>query len=212
MRSNFNPRPHTGATVQRPSCVQRVSNFNPRPHTGATTFYVQDVKRALISIHAPIRGRLYPSFKVSCGIRFQSTPPYGGDFLSIQLQLGNHDFNPRPHTGATGHPGKRPRVRRISIHAPIRGRREGPVVACGYLRFQSTPPYGGDRSQSPGWRWGCGFQSTPPYGGDPQSRPGRWTLAISIHAPIRGRRLRPDHCPSVAYFNPRPHTGATWPS
>ena len=54
----------------------------------------------LISIHAPLRGRLMAVFTMPARRRFQSTPPCGGDvFIAL---------------------GIKPRF--ISIHAPLRGR------------------------------------------------------------------------------------------
>ena len=119
------------------------------------------------------------------------------------------NFNPRPHTGATG-PERGPHgLRGISIHAPIRGRRPGGMFAINAARFQSTPPYGGDRpgsgtcgtpthfnprphtgatEKNAGPQANTAFQSTPPYGGDKAL----FNLAAS-----------------ALNFNPRPHTGAT---
>ena len=98
-------------------------------------------------------------------------------------------------------------------------------------RFQSTPPYGGDRSvlgvikmpdisiHAPirGRRVythktlsDLRFQSTPPYGGDTQPTVIVILLGISIHAPIRGRRITSTGSWWTRNFNPRPHTGATY--
>ena len=164
-------------------------NFNPRPHTGATfkSIYGQDIY--LISIHVPIRGRLFRDRRRREVRVFQSTPPYGGDIL---LQNRGNRLG-------------------ISIHAPIRGRPRSSAVGLALPLFQSTPPYGGDltsalvttpmsdfnpRPHTGATCRGCvfgyrdwQFQSTPPYGGDPKVF------------------LTPGYHPD---FNPRPHTGATW--
>ena len=97
-------------------------DFNPRPHTGATI------------------GRW--SSAPSC--RFHSTPPYGGDTFQLDFQVGYLDFNPRPHTGATFHGFVFRYLDKISIHAPIRGRRRRGNADPDSGKFQSTPPYGGD--------------------------------------------------------------------
>ena len=55
------------------------SNFNPRPLTGATNF-----------LHWQ-----------NSLVKFQSTPPHGGDPLFPVAQVPHVDFNPRPLTGAT---------------------------------------------------------------------------------------------------------------
>ena len=75
--------------------------------------------------------------------------------------------------------------------------------------FQSMPPYGGDSSPLTLASSFMIFQSTPPYGGDEggQRKPPTW--AISIHAPIRGRRRLRQCAAAMEDFNPRPHTGAT---
>ena len=105
---DFNPRPHTGATLNprnlmllcnisihapirgrpRPSqCIGRSVNFNPRPHTGATSNTAKFLAANKISIHAPIRGR--PSYTKQLMARsiFQSTPPYGGDCQTKQFDI-----------------------------------------------------------------------------------------------------------------------------
>ena len=190
----FNPRPHTGATCR--SCTLCVPeaifqstppyggdaadnthtdttpNFNPRPHTGATGTACKADTYVGISIHAPIRGRLEALGDKDASQEFQSTPPYGGDLRTARTHEPWPDFNPRPHTGATRDRQGLDGGRKISIHAPIRGRpatsaasalahlisihapirgRLGPDERIVLVyRFQSTPPYGGDRCNH-GW-------------------------------------------------------------
>ena len=140
------------------------------------------------------------------------------------------DFNPRPLAGATTGKVNKELFLIISIHAPIRGRRRctdsrrestdfNPrphtgattlsFIFCTTRKFQSTPPYGGDRCDRPGdpaagisihapirGRPDTGvmlvsenpFQSTPPYGGDRRLFVCPADFVISIHAPIRGRQ------------------------
>ena len=142
-------------------------------------------------------------------IRFQSTPPRGGDQDAVSKAA----------------------FAGISIHAPSRGRRSMLSVAVWLPVFQSTPPRGGDV-------WQClddtgrihfnprplagatyhlysapladPFQSTPPRGGDPLLVL-RLTLSktISIHAPSRGRPKGAAAYDCYAHFNPRPLAGAT---
>ena len=118
---------------------------------------------------------------------FQSTPPCGGDKRGLTQEGDADDFNPRPLAGATLGADLRMPPDAISIHAPLRGRRFGPMDAgCGVI-FQSTPPCGGDMSSS-------SFVGI---------------VDISIHAPLRGR---PEDSMVTFFscnFNPRPLAGAT---
>ena len=230
----FNPRPLAGATsflrysvwrgvisIHAPlrgrlSCLGGVLyliNFNPRPLAGATGGVVMVDLITLISIHAPLRGRLLLFRPAICTALFQSTPPCGGDKLSSSPTLtllrfqstppcGGDDhyrnktsdqsnFNPRPLAGATPQQyGCSPHAV-ISIHAPLRGRRSPNAGHAYNVRFQSTPPCGGDLINNPPPQRRK-FQSTPPCGGDIQGRSTRYPQAISIHAPLRGRPY--PHC------------------
>ena len=184
----FNPRPHTGATsnVFLDSAAQ--GDFNPRPHTGATASFTWGVPSHVISIHAPIRGRLL--FQVRCLISwgFQSTPPYGGDRVIPIGRSVMPDFNPRPHTGATPAVHADVLCPRISIHAPIRGRRAVEPYGLPGPHISIHAPIRGRRHHGQRMAFPSGFQSTPPYGGD-GGEPYRFKVTtISIHAPIRGRR------------------------
>ena len=165
------------------------ANFNPRPLAGATVYFCSPKEHQS---------------------RFQSTPPCGGDLLRRFHSTRTPDFNPRPLAGATStrlknttfRPYFNPRplagatrlsseiqnCRRISIHAPLRGRPGNFNNPCGFDSFQSTPPCGGDRHPS----FSDGFQvlisiHAPlrgrPCGGKLEVTEGR----ISIHAPLRGR-------------------------
>ena len=166
----------------------------------------------------------------NASVGFQSTPPYGGDPEPPAAGPCRAYFNPRPHTGATRSHCAASYLLLISIHAPIRGRRASTATAMRPLRFQSTPPYGGDNSScicpgisayfNPRPHTGATFiiltgsktflfQSTPPYGGDVRSTRVISIPDISIHAPIRGRPRFPPARTGHRDFNPRPHTGAT---
>ena len=81
---------------------------------------------------------------------------------------------------------------KISIHAPIRGRRPRTAAFPAAWVFQSTPPYGGDLA-------GCKFSASPRHF-NPRPHTGATFctnflgcyIPISIHAPLRGRPL-PTH-------------------
>ena len=215
--------------------------FNPRPHAGATTADMLAMIFGRISIHAPMRGRLPRRTLQDWESGFQSTPPCGGDCLSFHASSLTYHFNPRPHAGATWK--EVPRCQEdidISIHAPMRGRRSPGSVHLQGGRFQSTPPCGGDPS--------CHLQVVEAGNFNPRPHAGATTARrqptplrpdfnprphagatnrtaadphvghISIHAPMRGRRVPKRKDRNLPYFNPRPHAGATpwllssWPS
>ena len=156
-----------------------------------------------------MRGRPQGVRNEPLDLRFQSTPPCGGDkhrrttslILSISI-----------HAPLRGRPFCQPIYETwlmISIHAPLRGRRSAtvqfaksrhfnPRPLAGATRisppsrpppgFQSTPPCGGDGGIKPVNQLVLEFQSTPPCGGDRLSGRAVRRPGISIHAPLRGRR------------------------
>ena len=163
-----------------------------------------------VSIHAPIRVRL--PFQNGCWFfdRFQSTHPYGCDSLSFTLIDTVGCFNPRTHTGATRDP------HRCSHRFPCFNPRThtGATTSLAFsdsaLLFQSTHPYGCDdevvqgsprgHSFNPRTHTGATFglrfcdvfrqfQSTHPYGCDCDASSFGSIQYVSIHAPIRVRRL-----------------------
>ena len=102
----FNPRPLTGATRAGSPPTTGWQDFNPRPLAGATPSSAQLPPERPISIHAPMRGRPGRWSGRLVQVQFQSTPPRGGDVPL--LDIVGHQID-------------------ISIHAPSRGRRPGPV-------------------------------------------------------------------------------------
>ena len=104
----------------------------------------------------------------------------------------------------------RKHVDEISIHAPLRGRQGGKPMTEEGKKFQSTPPCGGDMAATKAMlvmvyfnprplagATQCSdateifilFQSTPPCGGDGNTELALRHSLISIHAPLRGRRV-----------------------
>ena len=155
-----------------------------------------------------MRGRLLSTRLSGRGCKFQSTPPCGGDHAGMYIGNDQVHFNPRPLAGATPGTISRSAVPSISIHAPLRGRRDTmPMsISTEYFNprplagatifsplsappgiFQSTPPCGGDPSAASGSATAAAFQSTPPCGGDKRSKHFGYLCKISIHAPLRGR-------------------------
>ena len=163
---HFNPRPLAGATVVDVVKYAVIRHFNPRPLAGATINGNNISVPIGISIHAPLRGRHALVLGVSGRERFQSTPPCGGD------------QGAGPGLRKTG----------ISIHAPLRGRQLDMFRTGSGAKFQSTPPCGGDSaSQGRGGRI-ADFNPRPLAGATCcRCFIGKGN-AISIHAPLRGRR------------------------
>ena len=97
---SFNPRPREGATYRYAHHFPRHDCFNPRPREGATYRYYLSLGLNLVSIHAPVKGRLKRKNFLLCRIC----------------------FNPRPREGATKAHGWSNRWTEVSIHAPVKGR------------------------------------------------------------------------------------------
>ena len=136
---HFNPRPLAGATHPDPGCGRARCNFNPRPLAGATRWGPLPSRPMPISIHAPLRGRLHC---LACAIghgQFQSTPPCGGDKTGRSSSLCPCDFNPRPLAGATYLACKVLGQDYISIHAPLRGRRNFSKYTFSNHNFNPRP-------------------------------------------------------------------------
>ena len=104
--TDFNPRPLAGATAALAQIPSIWQYFNPRPLAGATSRGHAARQRALISIHAPLRGRQ--------GRGRKRTDPA--------------NFNPRPLAGATTDQRNVGHRCTISIHAPLRGRPVSPRI------------------------------------------------------------------------------------
>ena len=118
----FQSTPPYGGDGSRPQNCSSGPDFNPRPRMGATHTNEDFSADFFISIHAPVWGRPGTGTCNESVISFQSTPPYGGDRLSIRSSPWQ----------------------KISIHAPVWGRREIIRISVKKPKFQSTPPYGGD--------------------------------------------------------------------
>ena len=145
-----------------PGCIY----FNPRPHAGATIDGLTTVLNSYDFNPRPHAGATPVSMAVLAGLVFQSTPPCGGD----------------RSRGPADRPG------RISIHAPMRGRRNrrGQWVFCydfnprphagathlgdtfqqSISHFNPRPHAGATSSTRTVMYPGARFQSTPPCGGD----------------------------------------------
>ena len=169
---DFNPRPLAGATGGCESGKQDSGHFNPRPLAGATGARRFRSLYQRISIHAPLRGRLGVRAPVKDIWQISIHAPLRGRHRRINGTRRNLYFNPRPLAGAT------------DLHGD-------PALD---VRFQSTPPCGGDTI------FGGGYivpqiSIHAPLRGRPDFAIRRLKMMlISIHAPLRGRLRRRPGC------------------
>ena len=121
----------------------------------------------LISIHAPLRERLTSSMLIIRKKHFNPRSLTGATSPDARCRSYRSDFNPRSLTGATFYWPQRFRQRwEISIHAPLRERRDCSKNCLLPRRFQSTLPYGSDLIEIAPAGGVERFQSTLPYGSD----------------------------------------------
>ena len=143
--TNFNPRPLAGATCYKRIALAAIQISIHAPLRGRLVASMSSAFMDRISIHAPLRGRPYLSDSTERKLRFQSTPPCGGDRKWTCTRSTWRNFNPRPLAGATMRCANATSRKRISIHAPLRGRLGGVLYFIRKKLFQSTPPCGGDQ-------------------------------------------------------------------
>ena len=184
-KRSFNPRTHTGATLIR-SQKNIIKSFQSTHPYGCDRQPGEDCAGCAVSIHAPIRVRPHV----------------------ISDRCLDCCFNPRTHTGATRCSNAGHLFYWVSIHAPIRVRHWAALPKSPTVCFNPRTHTGA----TPFARLAVGcqeFQSTHPYGCDVAGRLDRIADEVSIHAPIRVRRMSTVVSGITSGFNPRTHTGAT---
>ena len=161
--------------------------FNPRPLAGATRLKNPAILLALISIHAPLRGRQGYRIGYDPSKKFQSTPPCGGDRPTNDFKEEETYFNPRPLAGATP----------FTVITQFAG------------RFQSTPPCGGDHFYfCPPVIYRISIHA--PLRGRPRHLAILWLPNYFNPRPLAGATARPGVAGAdIVNFNPRPLAGAT---
>ncbi len=147
------------------------NGFNPRPRGGANS------------------GMIRTSLTI---LTFQSTPPWGGERENASVWPAGHA---------------------VSIHAPVGGRTRRNRIGVNLgLSFNPRPRGGANRSCRIHGGKRCRFQSTPPWGGERVAGPVQFVSQyVSIHAPVGGRTA--SWCRSLGRstcFNPRPRGGANY--
>ena len=120
--------------------------------------------------------------------KFQSTPPCGGDINHKRAKIKTLYFNPRPLAGATGGDFCGDDCEDISIHAPLRGRRQHDDHLSKRPDFNPRPLAGATIIL----RRHNGLEDISIHAPLRGRRRGlqrpRSSVVISIHAPLRGRR------------------------
>ncbi len=146
-----------------------VSGFDPRPRVGATGIFTLawDAVRM-----------------------FRSTPPCGGDGVWRAGVHTKNRFDPRPRVGATVTTCVACMSVYVSIHAPVWGRpnlrdlRRVALAVSIHAPVWGRPVCNARRASLDM------FRSTPPCGGDPSnSTRSRLPVFVSIHAPVWGRPI-----------------------
>ena len=136
--------------------------FQSTPCEGATLFSRIQIQARLVSIHAPVKGRLAKQSNRPVGPSFNPRPVKGRPTIAITTTApATASFNPRPREGATlllafskasgmfqftpprrGDGFPRPQKHRrlpVSIHTPVKGRLCCETVTATMQSFQSTP-------------------------------------------------------------------------
>ena len=185
----FNPRPREGATNSLRPSRSRPEGFNPRPREGATLDHGLQDCGFLVSIRAPVRGRLDGNHVHAQRQIVSIRAPVRGrqvldaihrfpDLVSIRAPVRGR------HAGFAG-------VRAlddVSIRAPVRGRQGDPGVAVPDATVSIRAPMRGRRPVKHGHTtaW-IGFNPRPREGATSIRTALSISRIVSIRAPVRGR-------------------------
>jgi len=141
------------------------------PRRGDIPLVPDPLRGDLVSIHAPAKGR--PASPPAIGspkCAFQSTPPRRGDPYSPGATLLLKRFNPRPREGATGAGGQCRANKKVSIHAPAKGRHLARVANAEPTKsFNPRPREGATRPPGSFSRRCSRFNPRPREGATPLS-------------------------------------------
>ncbi len=139
-----------------------------------------------VSIHAPAWGATLDNLTLQdCRVVSIHAPAWGATIDGKLIHKAPLVSIHAPAWGATRQ-GRDPRPdNRVSIPAPAWGATQCQVDVAEMLRFQSTPP----------------------HGGDPERRQGSLRHSVSIHAPHGGRPVTGNVHRHRNSFNPRPRMG-----
>ena len=157
----FNPRPREGATSESGEGTLPIVSFNPRPREGATPTLKCLRISAMVSIHAPVKGRPTTCQEGPRARGFNPRPREGATHSSTFSSPISDCFNPRPREGATLLRMVAITCMGVSIHAPVKGRPYSDALPRSVSSFNPRPREGATRLRAKNAS-ACLFQSTPP--------------------------------------------------
>ena len=189
---HFYPRPPCGGRPIAAGPSYFLPNFYPRPPCGGRL--VRARRRwvgLLISIHVPLAGDdAFDFIATDIDAAFLSTSPLRGTTSAVFSHATQVKFlSTSPLRGTTVFHSRDCRKHRISIHVPLAGDDDTPIIpAANPLHFYPRPPCGGRppplRVRSETLEH---FYPRPPCGGRlGQLADGGGGGAISIHVPLAG--------------------------
>ena len=206
-----------------------IRHFNPRPLAGATWWQLCTATPLAFQSTPPCGGDLVSRASMSAAPNFNPRPLAGATGIVSQGGTFYNIFQSTPPCGGDATKNQKRRAQTISIHAPLRGRQLQTELANEKARFQSTPPCGGDviiLSSNIHIRY---FNPRPLAGATGSRRPDRWaekyfnprplagatapgrtdarSIAISIHAPLRGRLISSANIIRMRGFQSTPPCG-----
>ena len=118
--------------------------------------------KAIVSIHAPVKGRLALLPQGVAWSRVSIHAPVKGRPVVSDGGRDWSSFNPRPREGATWTDAQGAKVALVSIHAPVKGRRKWLDLDDFTDLVSIHAPVKGRLNSSLAWASFSEFQSTPP--------------------------------------------------
>ena len=98
---NFNPRSREGSDVLMKQIAGEPWHFNPRSREGSDIFSTFNIRKSIISIHAPARGATLPPYiTVYIWKHFNPRSREGSDLPLFQNTYKHTHFNPRSREGS----------------------------------------------------------------------------------------------------------------
>ena len=207
IKSNFNPLPLRGATVEKQYAMIKELISIHAPLTGSDYLLQGWSVYCTISIHAPLTGSdpQFPGRYIDVS-RFQSTLPLRGSDSSIVICFTS--LKNSIHAPLTGSDWFTLSILAFSQFQSTLPYGERPGCHCchaQWYQFQSTLPYGERRAFSKRPNSSCRFQSTLPLRGATTVFWRQYQREhISIHAPLTGSDKQTGKIPiNIGNFNPR---------
>ncbi len=186
---SFTPRARVGRDSRFTNTVITGDGFqSTRPCGARRDMQIRARVQLWFQSTRPCGARPAASTPSIAGSEFQSTRPCGARHAAQAGLAGAGGVSIHaPVRGATLRTQRRLSRSAVSIHAPVRGATQVADLPPLMAKFQSTRPCGARPSLPPNATMGTQFQSTRPCGARLFGRlVVSATLAVSIHAPVRG--------------------------